>query len=152
MKERYLALDHHKIPCEVIHTDLLVEWLMRIAEAKPFLDEYLGSPQEVKLLRKAKVRAITYSNQIEGNALGEGEVTAVLRGRRVAGSPKDIKEIRNSLGIVSYRIVSAFNRSALSLNVHVQQLRIHSRQKNLRGLVQLKKQKSMNHHAAKIQQ
>lgn len=59
------------------------------------MDEYLGTPQEVKLLRKAKVRAITYSNQIEGNHLGESEVTAVLQGKRVAGSKKDVKEVQN---------------------------------------------------------
>jgi hypothetical protein len=37
----------------------------------------------------------TYSNQIEGNQLGETEVTAVLQGKRVAGSQKDIKEVQN---------------------------------------------------------
>ncbi len=84
-----------KIPCNVIYTDTLVRSLMRIAETKPFLDEYLGTPQEVKLLRKAKVRAITYSNQIEGNNLGESEVTALLQGKRVVGSKKDIKETQN---------------------------------------------------------
>jgi Fic family protein len=72
-----------------------VRWLMKIAEAKPFLHEYLGSPLEVKLLRRAKVRAITYSNQIEGNPLGESEVTAVLAGKRVAGSKEAVTEIRN---------------------------------------------------------
>lgn len=68
---------------------------MRIAETRPFIHEYLGSPLELKLLRKAKVRAITYSNQIEGNTLKETEVTAVLKGKRVIGLPKDIKEIQN---------------------------------------------------------
>lgn len=95
MAPRYPHLQRHKIPFEVLNTEALVSWLMRIAETKPFLDEYLGTPQEVKLLRKAKVRAITYSNQIEGNSLGESEVTAVLQGKRVAGSKKDIKEIQN---------------------------------------------------------
>lgn len=95
MDNRYPHLRHLKIPHEVINTDGVVAWLMRIAETKPFLDEYLGTPQEVKLLRKAKVRAITYSNQIEGNPLSETEVTAVLQGKRVAGSRKDIKEVRN---------------------------------------------------------
>jgi Fic family protein len=91
----YPSLEHHRIPTEIVHTDALVASLMRIAETKPFVDEYLGSPQEVKLLRKAKIRAVTYSNQIEGNALGESEVTAVLQGKRVAGLPKDVKEVQN---------------------------------------------------------
>lgn len=95
MDTRYPHFSRLKIPHEVIHTDTLVKTLMRIAETKPFLDEYLGTPQEVKLLRKAKVRAITYSNQIEGNNLGEIEVTGILQGQRVAGSKKDIKEVHN---------------------------------------------------------
>jgi hypothetical protein len=35
---------------------------MLIAETKPFLDEYLGASQQLRLLREAKVGAITYSN------------------------------------------------------------------------------------------
>lgn len=102
MKGRYPSLDRLKIPHKIVHTNALVNSLMGIAEAKPFLDEYLGSPQEVKLLRKAQVRAITYSNQIEGNHLEEHEVTDVLAGKRVAGSPKDIKEVRNYHAALDY--------------------------------------------------
>ena len=95
MESRYPHLDRLKIPYQLVYTDNLVRNLMRIAETKPFLDEYLGTPQEVKLLRKAKVRAVTYSNQIEGNPLGENEVTAILSGKRVAGNKNDIKEVQN---------------------------------------------------------
>jgi len=102
MVSRYPALSRLKIPHEIHHSNKLVKWLMRIAEAKPFLDEYLGTPQEIRLLRKAKVRAITYSNQIEGNPLGEDEVTAVLQGRRVAGTPKDIQEVQNYILALEY--------------------------------------------------
>jgi Fic family protein len=98
----YRSLQRHNIPAEIIHTDALVASLMRIAETKPFVDEYLGSPQEVQLLRKAKIRAVTYSNQIEGNALGESEVTAVLQGKRVAGLPKDVKEVQNYHSALDY--------------------------------------------------
>lgn len=102
MDARYPSFNRHRVPYEVAHTDALVSWLMRIAETRPFLDEYLGSPLEVKLLRKAKVRAITYSNQIEGNALGESEVTAILKGKRVAGPSKDIKEVQNYHSALDY--------------------------------------------------
>lgn len=95
MKSQYSALVRLQIPHQISYTDTLVKWLMRIAETRPFLDEYLGSPQEVQLFRKAKIRAITYSNQIEGNHLGESEVTAILQGKRVAGSRKDIQEVQN---------------------------------------------------------
>jgi Fic family protein len=115
MISRYPAFHTFKIPHEITHTNALVDWLMRIAETKPFLDEHLGSPQEVKLLRKAKVRAITYSNQIEGNALGEGEVTALLQGKRVAGSPKDIQEIKNYHAALDYAEKLAEDQRPLEL-------------------------------------
>ena len=102
MATRYPALKRHKIPHEVVITNHLLESLMRIAETKPFLDENLSRPQELKLVRRAKIRAITYSNQIEGNELGEKEVTALLKGRRVAGSPKDVKEIQNYQEALDY--------------------------------------------------
>lgn len=115
MPPKYPALVHHKIPFEIVLTDSLVGHLMSIAETKPFLDEYLGTPQEVKLLRKAKVRAITYSNQIEGNTLGESEVTAVLQGRKVAGRPKDVKEIQNYHEALDY--VETLAEDARPLNL-----------------------------------
>lgn len=92
---KYKHFNLYNIPFEINNTDVFVKWLMKIAEAKPLIDEYYGSPLEIQLLRKAKVRAITYSSQIEGNKLNESEVTAILNNQRVAGSPKDIKEIQN---------------------------------------------------------
>jgi Fic family protein len=95
MDSRNPYLSRLKISYEIIHTDALVKLLMRIAQSKPFIDEYLGTPQVVKLLRKTKVRALAYSNQIEGNGLGESEVTAVLQGKGIAETPKDPKEVTN---------------------------------------------------------
>ncbi|MFN0063569.1 MAG: Fic family protein [Myxococcaceae bacterium] len=98
----YPALKRLKIPWELTISDSLLGYSMRIAEAKPFLDEHLGTPQELELLRNAKVRAVTYSNQIEGNKLGENEVTAVLEGKRIAGSKKDIREVKNYHDALNY--------------------------------------------------
>ncbi len=75
---------------------------MKIAEARPFLDEHLGTPQAVKLLRRAHIKAITYSNQIEGNHLGESEVGDVLRGKKVNASPREILEIANYRTALDY--------------------------------------------------
>ncbi len=116
MGSRYPALKRAKIPFEINNTDKLVKWLMQISESKPFLDEYLGSPLEVSLVRKAKVRAITYSNQIEGNELNEGEVTAVLKGQRVAGTSKDIKEVQNYHAALDYVEVLAEDKRPLKIS------------------------------------
>lgn len=113
---KYKHLDQHKIPHEIKLTDLLVKWLMRIAEVKPFLDEYLGTPLEVQLLRKAKVRAITYSNQIEGNHLGEKEVTAVLNGKKIVGPDKDIKEVQNYQLALDYAETMASDKRTIRIS------------------------------------
>jgi Fic family protein len=91
----YPYLEKYRIPHEINLTDKFVGFLMELAEQKPFLEESFGSPLEVQLLRKAKIRAITYSNQIEGNDLQEGQVTALIAGKKVQGEVKDIAEVRN---------------------------------------------------------
>ena len=102
MRTAYPAFAQAKIPFEISRSDTLLSWLMKIAEARPFLDEYLGTPQELKLLRRAKIKAVTYSNQIEGNQLGESDVTAVLQGKQVRGSEQEIKEIGNYQTALDY--------------------------------------------------
>ena len=68
--EKYPHLTKHQIPWKIQYTDKLVKLLMRIAQTKPYIEEYLGKPLEVQLLRQAKILAITYSNQIDHLGLG----------------------------------------------------------------------------------
>jgi hypothetical protein len=70
----YNILKLLKIPYEIEYTNELVEYLMRIAECRLFFLDHLSKPLQFSLLRNAKVRAITYSNQIEGNTLNEDQV------------------------------------------------------------------------------
>lgn len=98
----YPALKRAKIPHELAVSNPLISWLMKIAEARPFLDETLGTPQELKLLRRAKIKAVTYSNQIEGNHLGESEVDSVLKGKKVQATAQEIKEIGNYRAALDY--------------------------------------------------
>lgn len=48
------------------------------------------------LHRRLRIRTIHSSLLIEGNSLSEGEVVAVLDGRRVLGSRRDILEVQNA--------------------------------------------------------
>ena len=92
---KYPAFKRHKIPCSFQYTDKLIKLLMRIAETKPYIEQYLGQPLELQLLRQAKILAITYSNQIEGNKLEERGVTQALENIKVKTADKDIIEVRN---------------------------------------------------------
>lgn len=99
---QYPHFTRHKIPWEFQYTDKLVKLLMRIAQTKPYIEEYLGQPLEVQLLRQAKILAITYSNQIEGNKLEERGVTQALEVPKSKTKDKDIIEVRNYSDALEY--------------------------------------------------
>lgn len=99
---KYMHFKQHKIPYEFEYTDKLVKLLMRIAQTKPYIEEYLGQPLEVQLLRQAKILAITYSNQIEGNRLEVRGVTQALENVKVKSEDKNIIEVRNYSDALDY--------------------------------------------------
>lgn len=49
------------------------------------------------LRKKNRVRSITGSLQIEGNTLSEEEVTALIEGKRVIGSVREIEEVKGAI-------------------------------------------------------
>ena len=110
---KYSRLEHHKIPYKFEYTDKLVKLLMQIAETKPYIEEYLGQPLELQLLRQAKILAITYSNQIEGNKLEVRGVTQILESKKTKTSDKDIIEVRNYNDALEYIEVLAGEKSKL---------------------------------------
>lgn len=99
---KYPLLKQFKIPYKIKLTDSFVQWLMKIAENKPFLDEVLTTPLEVQLHRQAQIKAITYSNQIEGNKLDEKAITTLLGTAPTKPKDKDAKEILNYQNAFAY--------------------------------------------------
>jgi Fic family protein len=55
-----------------------------------------GPTPEPRLRKQSRVRTVRGSVGIEGNDLTEEQVTAVLEGKRVAGSPRAIREVTNA--------------------------------------------------------
>ena len=64
------------------------------------------SKPEPKLRRTSRIRTIQASLAIEGNTLELDQVTAVLDGKKVRGSPREILEVRNA--IKAYDEISEF--------------------------------------------
>ncbi len=94
----YKTLELLKIPTSINITDEIVHWLMKIGECRPFFEEHLGTPLELDLLRKAQVRAITYSNQIEGNSLGEKDVNDVLESNsKISSEEREVQNYKDAL-------------------------------------------------------
>ena len=58
--------------------------------------EAAGLGLDFRLRREARVRTVHGSVAIEGNALSEEQVSAILDGKRVVGPPKDVQEVRNA--------------------------------------------------------
>jgi len=110
---KYGFLETHNIPYKFEYTDRLVKLLMRIAETKPYLEEYLGQPLELQLLRQSKILAITYSNQIEGNKLEVRGVTQILDSKKTKKEDKDILEIRNYSDALEYAETLSREKSKL---------------------------------------
>lgn len=54
-----------------------------------------------KLRRQNRIRTIKDSLAIEGNTLDLEQVTAIFDGRRVAGKPKEIREVQNAIQLYS---------------------------------------------------
>jgi Fic family protein len=98
----YNTLKSLRIPCEIEYTDKLVEYLMRVAECKPFFLKHLSKPLKVSLLRNAKVRAITYSNQIEGNTLSEDQVSDLVAKKKKDMSDDEVREVQNYADALDY--------------------------------------------------
>ncbi len=112
----YNTLKSLNIPFEIEYTDKLVEYLMRIAECKPFFIDHLSKPLKVSLLRNAKVRAITYSNQIEGNTLNEDQVSELVSKKKKDKSDNEVREIQNYADALDYAEKLAIDTRRFKVN------------------------------------
>lgn len=113
---KYKTLDILNIPYKIEYTDKLVEYLMRIAECKPFFTEHLSKPLKISLLRNAKVRAITYSNQIEGNTLSEDQVNRLVLKKKKIINDTEIREVQNYADALDYAENLALDSRSLKIS------------------------------------
>lgn len=68
-----------------------------IGEAVGRLTPLADPARTLRLRRVSRVRTIRGSLAIEGNRLGEAQITAILDGKRVIAPPREILEVRNAL-------------------------------------------------------
>jgi Fic family protein len=81
-------------------TPAIVNLVARISEAVGRLTAFTETAKTLLLRRTNRVRTIRGSLAIEGNALSEEQITAILEGKRVIAPPREIQEVRNA--IVAY--------------------------------------------------
>lgn len=77
-------------------TEKAADYLAKIVETVTRLELGTGFKRDIQLHRENRLRTIHSSLAIEGNSLTLGEVTAVIKGRVVAGGQAEVKEVKNA--------------------------------------------------------
>ncbi len=90
------------IPHNLETTENIEKNLMRITDCKLFLLKHLTTPLKTLLLENSKIQAITYSNQIEGNALSEKQVKKILQEKNKNVKNSEVREIQNYAEALDY--------------------------------------------------
>ena len=81
--------------------------VMDIAAALERYKIVMEGPEGVRLRKLNRIRTIHGTTAIEGNTLTEEEVTAILSGKRVAGSKREIDEVKGAFA--AYAAVAKFD-------------------------------------------
>jgi Fic family protein len=93
------------ITAEII--DLIAEISELMGEIKHFNESHLA----VRLRKISKIKTITGTLQIEGNTLSEQQVTALLEGKRVLGTMREIAEVKGAIEV--YNRIEQFDYKKL---------------------------------------
>jgi len=112
---KYKSLESLGIPYNIEFSNKLSNLLMRIAECKPFFKSSVSHSLKVNLLRNAKVKAITYSNQIEGNPLKEEDVQKLIYSKKSTEHIQQI-EIQNYADALDFLEKLALDKRFISIN------------------------------------
>ncbi len=78
-------------------TPAILRLVAEVAEAIGRLTAQVETVQGLRLRRIHRIRTIQGSLAIEGNTLSEGQITAILDGKRVIAPPREIQEVHNAL-------------------------------------------------------
>lgn len=92
-------------------TPVMVKIVGEICERVGHLDEIVNRRADLRLRRSCQVQSVQASLEIEGNTLTLEQVTAVLEGKRVLGSRREIQEIRNA--IKAYEQMNSWNPGSI---------------------------------------
>lgn len=85
----------YRPPFEI--TAKIIELISQISEKVGEIRSLQNSPSHIRLRKENRIKTIHSSLAIENNSLSIEQVTAILEGKRVLGSPREIKEVTNSI-------------------------------------------------------
>lgn len=88
-------------------TSQILSLVAAIGEAVGRIEASLPPERQLLLRRASRIRTIQGSLAVEGNTLSLDQVTAVVEGKRVLGSPREVQEVRGA--IAAYEAMPAWN-------------------------------------------
>jgi len=74
-----------------------VNLIAEISEKVGMLTAFSENPLHIELRKKKRIKTIHSSLAIENNSLTIDQITAIIEGKRVLGSPKEIQEVKNAV-------------------------------------------------------
>ena len=88
-------------------TSKVIDYISRISEKIGEINSLENSPHQVKLRKENRIKTIHSSLAIENNSLTIEQITAIIDGKRVLGSPNEIQEVKNA--VQTYELLLKLN-------------------------------------------
>jgi len=80
-------------------TTEIIELIAEISELMGEIKHFNESHLAMRLRRISQIKTITGTLQIEGNTLSEQQVTALMEGKRVLGTMREIAEVKGAIEV-----------------------------------------------------
>lgn len=88
-------------------TSKIIDYISRISEKIGEINSLENSLHQVKLRKENRIKTIHSSLAIENNSLTIEQITAIIEGKRVLGSPNEIQEVKNA--VQTYELLLKLN-------------------------------------------
>jgi Fic family protein len=92
-------------------TNSILNYVGKITELVTIFEISRSNIITPKLRKKCLIKTITGTLQIEGNTLDEEEITAIIEGKRVLATPKEIAEVKGAIEL--YQSIDIFDYKKL---------------------------------------
>ena len=105
LKPKELPMNQYQPPFKI--TSKIIDYISRISEKIGEINSLENSPHQVKLRKENRIKTIHSSLAIENNSLTIEQITAIIDGKRVLGSPNEIQEVKNA--VQTYELLLKLN-------------------------------------------
>lgn len=98
-------MDRYEPPFKI--TSKIIDYISRISEKIGEINSLKNRSYQIKLRKENRIKTIHSSLAIENNTLTIEQITAIIDGKRVLGSPNEIQEVKNA--VQTYELLLKLN-------------------------------------------